>query len=97
MFSGTPEQSVILLVILPLLSFLFFNVPILQFLLLIFHVPILLLYSLFYFLSYILLLDIFFTYISNAIQKGPYALHPSCSPTHPLPLFGPGVPLYWGT
>jgi subtilase family serine protease len=21
---------------------------------------------------------------------------PSHSPTHPLPLFGPGVPLYWG-
>jgi hypothetical protein len=21
---------------------------------------------------------------------------PPCSPTHPLPLFGPGVPLYWG-
>jgi hypothetical protein len=21
---------------------------------------------------------------------------PPCSPTHPLPLLGPGIPLYWG-
>jgi hypothetical protein len=27
--------------------------------------------------------------------KGPPYLPPQ-SPTHPLPLFGPGVPLYWG-
>jgi hypothetical protein len=38
----------------------------------------------------LLLLDIFFIYISNAILKVPYALY------HPLPLLGPGVPLYWG-
>jgi hypothetical protein len=41
------------------------------------------------------LLDIFFIYISNAIPKVPYALPLPCSPTHPLPLLGPGVPLYW--
>jgi hypothetical protein len=28
-------------------------------------------------------------------QKSPIAIHPH-SPTHPLPLFGLGVPLYWG-
>ena len=27
-------------------------------------------------------------------QKSPIPTHPH-SPTHPLPLFGPGVPLYW--
>jgi hypothetical protein len=43
-----------------------------------------------------LLLDIFFIYISNAIPKVPYTLPPSCSPTHPLLLLGPGIPLYWG-
>jgi hypothetical protein len=42
------------------------------------------------------LLDIFFIYISNAIPKVPYTLLPPCFPTHPLPLLGPGVPLYWG-
>jgi hypothetical protein len=42
------------------------------------------------------LLDIFFIYISNAIPKVPYTLPPLCSPTHPLPLLGPGIPLYWG-
>jgi hypothetical protein len=40
--------------------------------------------------------DIFFIYISNAIPKVPYALPPSYSPTHPLPLLDPGIPLYWG-
>jgi energy-coupling factor transporter transmembrane protein EcfT len=44
----------------------------------------------------LLLLYIFFIYISNAIPKVPYTLPPPCSPTHPLPLFGPGVPPYWG-
>jgi hypothetical protein len=44
----------------------------------------------------IFLLDIFFIYISNAILKVPYTLPPSCSPTHPLQLPGPGIPLYWG-
>jgi hypothetical protein len=43
-----------------------------------------------------ILLAIFFIYISNAIPKVPYTLPPPCSPTHPLPLLGPGVPLYWG-
>jgi hypothetical protein len=43
------------------------------------------------------LLDIFFIYISNAIPKAPYALPPPlCSPTHPLPVPGPGIPLSWG-
>jgi hypothetical protein len=36
----------------------------------------------------------FFIYISNAIPKVPHIL-PLHSPTHPLPLLGPGVPLYW--
>jgi hypothetical protein len=43
-----------------------------------------------------LLLDIFFIYISNAIPKVPYSLPLLCSPTHPLPLPGPDIPLYWG-
>jgi hypothetical protein len=42
------------------------------------------------------LLDIFFIYISNAIPKAPYTLPPPCSPTHPLLLPDPGIPLYWG-
>jgi hypothetical protein len=42
------------------------------------------------------LLDILFIYISNAISKVPYTLPQPCSPTHPLPLLGPGFPLYWG-
>jgi hypothetical protein len=38
------------------------------------------------------LLGIYFIYISNAIPKVPYTLLPHpCSPTHPLPLLGPGV------
>ena len=44
----------------------------------------------------LLLLDIHFIYISNAIPKVPYTLSPPCSPTYPLPLLGPGIPLYWG-
>jgi hypothetical protein len=40
-----------------------------------------------------LLLDIFFIYISNAIPKVPYTLPPPCSPTYPLPLLGPGIPV----
>jgi hypothetical protein len=40
------------------------------------------------------LLDIFFIYISNAIWKVPYTLPLPCSPTHPLPFLGPGIPLY---
>jgi hypothetical protein len=47
------------------------------------------------FLNYFLL-DIFFIYISNAISKVPYTLPLACSPTHSLPLLGPGIPLYWG-
>ena len=42
------------------------------------------------------LLDIFFIYISNATQKFPYTLTLPCSPTHPLPLLGPAILLYWG-
>jgi hypothetical protein len=49
-------------------------------------------YNFFLFLK----LDIFFIYISNAIPKVPYTLPLPCSPTHPLPLLGPGIPLYWG-
>jgi hypothetical protein len=47
------------------------------------------------FLFYDFLLGIFLIYISNAIPKVPHT-HPPHYPTHPLPLFGPGVPLYWG-
>jgi hypothetical protein len=47
------------------------------------------------FLIYIFLLRIFLNYISNAIPKVPHTLPPH-SPTHPFPLFGHGVPLYWG-
>jgi hypothetical protein len=57
---------------------------------------ILLFIYLFIYLFTYLSLDIFFIYISNAIPKFPYALPPPCSPTHPLPLLGPGIPLYWG-
>jgi hypothetical protein len=45
---------------------------------------------------FLLLLDIFFIYISNAIPKVPYTLPLPSSPTHPLPLLGPDIPLYWG-
>jgi hypothetical protein len=43
------------------------------------------------------LLDIFFIYISNAIPKAPYTFPLPCSPFHPIPLPGPGIPLYWDT
>jgi hypothetical protein len=50
--------------------------------------------SLFFFFFFnIFLLRIFLNYISNAIPKVPHTFHPH-SPTHPFPLFGPGVPLY---
>jgi hypothetical protein len=52
-------------------------------------------YFLYLHFFYQFLLDIFFIYISNAIQKSPIP-SPSCSPTHPLPLLDPGIPLYWG-
>jgi hypothetical protein len=48
------------------------------------------------------LLDSFFIYISNVIpfpsfpSENPLSSSPyHCSPTHPLPLPGPGIPLYW--
>jgi hypothetical protein len=41
------------------------------------------------FFKNIFLLRIFLNYISNAIPKVPHTLPP-------FPLFGPGVPLYWG-
>jgi hypothetical protein len=54
--------------------------------------------------SFLKKLDIFFIYISNVI---PFPSFPSenplfpplspCSPTHPLLISGPGIPLYWGT
>jgi hypothetical protein len=55
----------------------------------------LLIYLLIYFLvcSLYILLDVFFTYISNVIPKVPYTLPLPCSPTHPLLLPGPGIPL----
>jgi hypothetical protein len=39
-------------------------------------------------------IGIFFSYILNAIPKIPYTLPQPCSPTHPLPLLGPGIPRY---
>jgi hypothetical protein len=39
---------------------------------------------------------IFFIYISNAIPKVPYTLPLPCFPNHPLPVLGPGIPVYWG-
>jgi hypothetical protein len=44
---------------------------------------------------FIYLLDIFFIYISNAIPEVPHTLPLPCSPTYPLPILGPGIPLYW--
>jgi hypothetical protein len=52
--------------------------------------------KLFFFKGKLFLLDIFFIYISNAIPKVPYTLPLPCSPTHPLLLLGPSIPLYWG-
>jgi hypothetical protein len=49
--------------------------------------------SIFFFFFFYTLLDIFFIYISNAIPKVPYTLPLPCSPFHPLPLLGPGVPM----
>jgi hypothetical protein len=49
-----------------------------------------------YFIYLLFLLDAFFIYISNVILKVPYTLPLPCSSTHPLPLLGPGIPLYWG-
>jgi hypothetical protein len=40
------------------------------------------------------LLGIFFLYIYIYYPKSPHTLPPST--THPHPLLGPGVPLYWG-
>jgi hypothetical protein len=48
-----------------------------------------------FFFFLIFLLHIFLNYISNAIPKVPHTL-PHNSSTHPFPLFGPGIPLYWG-
>jgi hypothetical protein len=47
-------------------------------------------------MTQIFLLYIFFIYISKAILKFHYTLPLPCSPTHPLLLPGPGIPLYWG-
>jgi hypothetical protein len=46
----------------------------------------------FFFLNF--LLGIFLIYISNAIPKVLHTLPHTHSPTHPLPLLGPGIPLY---
>jgi hypothetical protein len=46
-------------------------------------------------------LSFFFNYIFTSItfpmlsQKTPHTVPPN-SPTHPFPVFGPGIPLYWG-
>jgi hypothetical protein len=47
---------------------------------------------------FLFLLDILFIYISNVIPKAPYTLTNTLpgSQSHPLPLPGPGIPLYWG-
>jgi hypothetical protein len=46
---------------------------------------------------YAFLLDIFFICSSNAIPKVPYSLPPPSLLLYPpLPLLGPGIPLYWG-
>jgi hypothetical protein len=57
----------------------------------------------FIFIFYTFLLDIFFIYISNVIlfpgfpSENPLSPPLSaCSPTHPLLLPGPDIPLYWG-
>jgi hypothetical protein len=48
------------------------------------------------------LIDLFFIYISNVIpfpglpSKIPIHPHSRCSPTHPLLLPCPGIPLHWG-
>jgi hypothetical protein len=48
-----------------------------------------------YFIVFKKLLDTFFIYISNAIPKVSYT-NPCLLPYPPLPLLGPGIPLYWG-
>jgi hypothetical protein len=48
-------------------------------------------FSCLFFFSSNYVLDIYFIYISNAIPKVPYILPQPRSPTHPLPLLGPGV------
>jgi hypothetical protein len=49
----------------------------------------------FLFLMLIFLIRYFPHLHFQCYPKGPpYA--PPQSPTHPLPLFGPGIPLYWG-
>jgi hypothetical protein len=53
-------------------------------------------YLFIYLVIYLFLLDIFFIYISNAILQVPYTLPMPCSTTHPHPLLGPGIPMYWG-
>jgi hypothetical protein len=52
-------------------------------------------YLFFKFNLILFLLDIFLVYIFSAIQKSAIPPPPQ-STTHPLPRFGPGVPLYWG-
>jgi hypothetical protein len=57
---------------------------------------------LFCFVFCFVFLDIFFIYISNVIpfpsfpSENPLSSQPSpCFPTHPVPLPGSGIPLYW--
>ena len=52
----------------------------------------------YFFIRYFLQLH-FKSYLSPFLVsslKVPYTLLQSCSPTHPLLLPGPGIPLYWG-
>ena len=58
------------------------------------HIPVSVSLLLFYYLN--IFIRYFFIYNSNGIPKVPYTLPPPCSPTHPLLLPGPGIPLFWG-
>jgi hypothetical protein len=57
-----------------------------------FFFPFLLFFIFKIYLFFQILLDILFIYISNATPNVPYTLPLPCSPTHPLPLLGPGIP-----
>jgi hypothetical protein len=50
----------------------------------------------FFFLLIIFLFSIFLIRYLAHLHFQCYTKSPPYPPTHPLPLFGPGVPLYWG-
>jgi hypothetical protein len=56
-------------------------------------------FSFFFLLLFFVFFSIFIRYLAHlhfqCYTKSP-PIAPPHSPTHPLPLFGPGVPLYWG-